>query len=90
MMGFARAQPILRSYEAALGPCARLNHGTGRSDQAIWSWPMSRFDKFAIAVVAFAVCGYFAWVHISCSRDPHCHINWCHKQRCGISYDKVP
>jgi len=49
---------------------------------------MSRFDKFAIALVAVAVGGYLAWVQISCALDPHCHMNWCHKQGCGISYDK--
>jgi hypothetical protein len=48
---------------------------------------MSRFDKFAVALVAASVCGYVAWTHIDCALDPHCHVNWCHRRVCGISYD---
>ncbi|WP_157100382.1 hypothetical protein [Rhodoplanes sp. Z2-YC6860] len=44
--------------------------------------------KLATGLVAAAVCGYFAWVQISCALDAHCHLNWCGKQACGISYDK--
>ena len=67
---------------------SRLNEDTGKRDQAIGNKPMSRSNRFAIALVAVAVCGYFARVHISCALDPHCHLQWCHKQACGISYDK--
>jgi hypothetical protein len=49
---------------------------------------MSRANKFAIALVAIVVGGYFAWVQISCALDPHCHLNWCGKQPCGISFEK--
>jgi len=49
---------------------------------------VSGSDKFAVALVAIAVCGYVAWVQIDCARDPHCHMNWCGKRPCGMSYDK--
>jgi len=49
---------------------------------------MRRSDKLAIALVAVAVCGYFAWVQISCVTDPQCHVHWCGKRVCGISYDQ--
>ena len=60
----------------------------GKRDQAILELLMGPFDRFAIALVAVAVCGYFAWVYIDCERDPQCHLLLCGKRVCGISpYD---
>jgi len=68
-----------------------LNANRDAADQLLCDLPgfaVSGSDKFAVALVAIAVCGYVAWVQIDCARDPHCHMNWCGKRPCGMSYDK--
>ena len=73
---------------APRGPCERK---PGRCRPTALGLPGvagSALDKFAIALVAIAVCFYVAWVQIDCARDPHCHMNWCGKRPCGMSWDK--